>query len=172
MFCNEYFINIATHSLQCSTFHIFFILPQFLIIYLKYVLKINVINSPKSLQWERHLYSHHTVIFVVCISVETKNTDSFHPGSFELNILMCGSELFAYYLWASAAFVSAMFKHKADSSSLVSHWIPFMKILNLSVNNTSLWLLLICFFLSLNIHSDGLLSVFSCSSTEFCSFCL
>lgn len=61
---------------------------------------------------------------------------------------MCGSELFAYYLWAPAAFLSVMFKHKAHSSGLVSHWIPFMKILNLNTNNTALLLrlLLLCFF--------------------------
>lgn len=104
-------------------------------------------------------------MFVVCISAETKNTDSFHLGSFEVNILMRGSELFDYYLWVPAAFPLVKFKHKAHSSSLVSHWIPFMKILNLSVNNSPLllWLLLLCFsvLFHFNINSDGLLSLLS-----------
>lgn len=70
-----------------------------------------------------------------------------------------------------------MFKHKAHSSGLVSHWTPFMKILNLTTNNAALLLrlLLLCVFSVLfhfNINSEGPLAVFFLLWIDFCSFCL
>lgn len=136
----------------------------------------------KEIQWFLPHHCSETDTFVITTRwyllfafLQKQRTDSCHPGSLEVNILMCGSELFAYYLWAPAAFLSVMFKHKARSSGLVSHWIPFMKILNLTTNNTALLLrlLLLCVFSALfhfNINSEGPYAGFSCSGLIFVVF--